>query len=114
MNPTTINVFKKVPFGLKMRMLWLRFTTRSYQAKFNKLPNSNTLLQWMSYSAYSAAGADRLAQIHMAWFDYRNTIRIKIEALRQKREKYYLSAWFVFKRKRNSKLLRRLLRWTNK
>jgi hypothetical protein len=68
----------------------------------------------MSYSVYTTAGADRLAQIHVAWFDYRRTIRIKIEALRQKRENLYLTAWFKFKRKRNTKIVRRILRWAKK
>jgi hypothetical protein len=96
-----------------VRLFWLRLTTRSSQEKL-KMHSSSSILQWMSYSVYSTAGADRLAQIHVAWFDYRRTIRIKIEALRQKRENLYLTAWFKLKRKRNKKFVRRLVRWAKK
>ena len=115
MDVEPVNANKRLPFRSFMRLLWLRVTTNSSKVNLNKLHSSNTtLLRWMSYSVYSTAGVDRLTLIHKAWFDYRNTIRIKIEALRHKRYKHYLSVWFAFKRKRSKKLIRRLLRWTKK
>lgn len=65
----------------------------------------------MSYSVYSTAGSERMSQIHMAWFDYRHTIRIKVDAFHTKRQMHHLSVWFEFKRKRNAKVIRRLVRW---
>jgi hypothetical protein len=52
-----------------------------------------------------------MSQIHMAWFDYRHTIRIKVDAFHTKRQMHHLSVWFEFKRKRNAKVIRRLVRW---
>ena len=43
-----------------VRLFWLRLTTRSSQENLNKLHSSSSILQWMSYSVYSTAGADRL------------------------------------------------------
>ena len=103
-----------MPMRVQMRLFWKRWTTRSSQVKLNKLYNSNTLLQWMSYSVYSTVGSDRLAQIHTAWFDYRRTIKIKLESLRRTRQDRCMAVWFAFRRERSTQVVRKLLRWAKK
>jgi hypothetical protein len=107
-------VVTRLPVLMQARLFWRRWTTRSSQMKLNKLYNSNTLLQWMSYSVYSTVGSDRLAQIHTAWFDYRRTIQIKLQALRRRGQLRYMAVWFAFRRRRNTQVVRKLIRWAKR
>lgn len=95
---------------LKLFCQW--FSTESRQIIRMKLMSS-TALNWMSYS--SCASIERLRQIHMAWFDYRRTIKIKLDLFMNQKRKLLLQHWFLLKRrKEKKKTLRRMLQWAAK
>jgi hypothetical protein len=96
----------------RMKLICQWFSTESRQLIRMKLMSS-TALNWMSYS--SCASVERLHQIQMAWFDYRRTIKIKLDLFITQKKRLLMQHWFLLKRrKEKKKTLRRMLQWAAK
>jgi hypothetical protein len=106
-------------FFLKGNVLYPSRMIKFYEWIFNRPRQalrmkvmSATALTWMSYSKHAVVS--RLHQIQTAWFDYRRTIKIKIDVVILQRNHQLLRSWFVLQRKRKAKPLRRLKHWVSK
>jgi hypothetical protein len=107
---STETVSKKYKLRIKLFCRW--FSSESRQLFHMRLMTSSAL-NWMSYA--SQYGLDRLHQIHMAWFDYRRTIKIKLDAFVLLKKRRLLMHWFTHKiTGEKKKTLRRVLNWAAK
>jgi hypothetical protein len=103
---------KSTPIRNRITSFCRWFSTDSGEIMRMKLMSS-TALNWMSYAAHG--GSERITQVQTAWFDYRRTIKIKLDAFILQKRRNLLKHWFLLKcRKDKKKVLRRVLQWAVK